>query len=157
MTFPAFIQNMGKLIDLSERAAVLTRSHVEVILLESIKDNEEAATNLNTDQMWQGEDATGRNLPEYSERSVQVFGKPSGPMRLFDTGDFYRSIFINADKFPVVFSSKDSKEGKIADLLASKGTDIQDVYGLNKQNLKSFARGNVLETFQTKIRNVLHL
>lgn len=148
---------MGKLIDLSARAAVLTRSHVDVLLLQSIKENEEAATNLNTDQMWKGEDALGNKLPDYSERSVQVFGKPSGPMRLFETGDFYRSMFINADKFPVVFSSSDSKEGKIADMLASKGTDIQDVYGLNKTNLKSFARGNVLETFQTKIRNVLHL
>ena len=127
----------------------------EVLVI--VKKNEETATNMNTDQLFGGQDAKGKSLPNYSDRSVQVFGKPSGPMKLFDTGDFYRGFFVRADKFPVVFESSDQKSGKIADLLLSKDQDPDDIYGLNKTNLSDFSKSYVLPDLQKFIRDFLHV
>lgn len=135
----------------------MTPQVVKEEVLQIAKRNEVAATNLITDQLWQGEDMNGRKFENYSLRSVQVFNKPPGPIRWFDTGDYYSSIFMNADKFPIVFGSTDIKEGKIAERLATEGRDIQDSYGLQKQNLKEFAKTYILEELQAYVRGPLHL
>jgi hypothetical protein len=148
---------MGKLIELSNKLKQLTAKRLEDEVLSIIRENETTLTNMNTDQLFQGQDSKGKSLPDYSERSVQVFGKPSGPMKLFDTGDFYRGFFVRADKFPVVFESSDRKSGKIADLLAAKGEDPDDIYGINKANLKDFSRNYLLPDLQKFLRNFLHV
>lgn len=148
---------MGKLLEISNRLKQLTAQRLESQVLVIIKDNETVLTSMNTDQLFQGQDAKGKSLPDYSPTSVQVFGKPAGPMRLFETGDFYRGFFVKADKFPVVFESSDRKTGKIADLLASKGEDPDDIYGINKDNLKDFNRSYVLPELGKFIRNFLHV
>ena len=148
---------MGKLLDLTARLHQLTPERMEKELLIVIKDNQDVATNMNTDQLFGGEDAKGKKLPDYSRRSVEVFGKESGPMTLFETGDFYRGFFLKADKFPVVFESSDRKTGKIADLLESKEHNPDDIYGLNKTNLTDFARSYVLEAYQNFIRNFIRV
>src|SRR5688572_18457774 len=154
---PLLFLFMGKLIDLSNRIKQLTAQRLEAEVLIIIRENETTLTNMNTDQLFQGQDAKGKSLPDYSERSVQVFGKPSGPMKLFDTGDFYRGFFVRADKFPVVFESSDRKTGKIADLLAAKGEDPDDIYGINRANLKDFSRNYLLPDLQKFLRNFLHV
>lgn len=120
-------------------------------LLAIVNDNETTATNLNTDQLFQGEDSRGDKLPDYSATSVNVFGKPSGPIRLFDTGDFYRGFFVHADKFPVVFDSRDSKRDELAKNFGN------DIFGLQKQNIKELARVYVLPDLQKFIRDFLRL
>lgn len=120
-------------------------------LLAIVNDNETTATNLNTDQLFQGEDSRGDKLPDYSATSVNVFGKPSGPIRLFDTGDFYRGFFVHADKFPVVFDSRDSKRDELAKNFGN------DIFGLQKQNIKELAQVYVLPDLQKFIRDFLRL
>jgi len=148
---------MGKLLELTSKLHQLTPERMERGLLVIIKENEEVITNMNTDQLFAGEDSKGKKLPPYSRRSVEVFGKEAGPMTLFDTGDFYRGFFVKTDKFPVVFESSDRKTGKIADLLESKGTNPDDIYGLNKTNLTDFARAYVLEDIQKFLRKFIHV
>jgi len=154
---PLLFLPMGKLIEISNKLRQLTAQRLEAEVLIIIRENETTLTNMNTDQLFQGQDAKGKSLPDYSERSVQVFGKPSGPMKLFDTGDFYRGFFVRADKFPVVFESSDRKSGKIADLLASRGEDPDDIYGLNKTNLADFSKSFVLPDLQKFLRDFLHV
>jgi hypothetical protein len=146
---------MGKLLELTAKLHQLTPERMEKEVLISVKNNEETATNMNTDQLFGGEDVKGKKLPPYSRRSVEVFGKQSGPMTLFDTGDFYRGFFVKADKYPITIFSNDRKTGKIADLLESKGENPDDIYGLQKKNLTEFARSYVLEDFRKFMRNFL--
>lgn len=148
---------MGKLIDLTNKLHQLTPERMTKEVLNIVKSNQETATNLNTDQLFSGEDAKGNKLPNYSERSVQVFGKHPGPWTLFESGSFYRGFFVRADKFPVVFESSDLKTGKIADALLSKGENPEDIYGLNKSNLTYFSRNYVLEDLQKFLHDFLRV
>ena len=146
---------MGKLLDLHNRLQQLTTERIENEVLVIAKNNEEVATNMNTDQLFGGQDSKGKNLPEYSRRSVEVFGKPAGSWRLFGEGDFYAGFFLDASKYPIFIFSIDRKTGKIADLLESKGHEPDDIYGLNKTNLTDFSRSYVLEDFRKFIRDFL--
>lgn len=142
---------MGKLLELTRKLNQLSPAKMETELLSIVKANEQVATNMNTDQLFKGEDSRGDSLPDYSERSVTVFGKPPGPMKLFESGDFYRGFFIEADKFPVVFYSSDNKADKLNKNFGN------DIFGLQKDNLKEFARVYVLEDFQKFIRDFIRV
>lgn len=81
---------------------------------------------LNTiDQLFnEGLKSDGSRLPDYSETSVQLYGKPDGHIRLKETGEFYRSFVVKVDP-------------KGAEIIADtqKGTvdndDLAVRYGLN--------------------------
>jgi hypothetical protein len=125
--------------------------------LQSVKNNEETAVNLNTDQLFAGKLANGQDMPEYSLVSVIQFGKPPGPYRLFDTGEFYRGFFVKANKFPIVFDSKDLKTPSIMQLIESKDQDPDEIFGLNKQNRTEFARVFVLPELQGYLRSLIRV
>lgn len=146
---------MATLKEMRDRISELTPQRMEEEVLNSVQKNEDIATGMNTDQLFAGEDSQGKSLPNYSQNSVQVFGKPSGPMRLFDEGDFYRGFFVKADKFPISIFSHDNKTGRIADMLAAKGANPDAIYGLQKQNLKEFTRTYVLEDLQETVRRTM--
>lgn len=143
---------MGKVLDIANKMKGLTEVSIDKSILKSFSENQEAATNLNTDQLFQGKEATGGVLPDYSKRSVEVFGKPPGPIRLFETGNFYRGFFVKADKFPVVFDSKDSKTDKLTQAF---GQD--EIFGLDKENIKDFSKSYVLPDLQKFVRSFLHV
>jgi hypothetical protein len=143
---------MGKLLDIAHKMSGLTEESIYEAVLKSFRDNQEAATNLNTDQLFSGQETSGAPLPDYSKRSVEVFGKPPGPMRLFETGAFYRGFFVKADKFPVVFSSRDSKTEKL-----NKAFGEDEIFGLNKDNLKDFSQSYILPDIGRFVRSFLHV
>lgn len=126
-------------------------------ILESLKKNEQVAINHITDQLWSGELGDGSKMPPYSERSVQVFNKPAGPWRLYDQGDYYKGIFMKAPRFPVVFDNRDSKTGKIADMLAAKGGNPDEILTLNTENKNDLARNYILPDLQSFIRGLIRL
>jgi hypothetical protein len=143
---------MGKLLNIANKIKNLTEDGIDKTILKSFSDNQEAATNLNTDQLFQGKEATGGVLPDYSPRSVIVFGKPAGPMRLFETGAFYRGFFVKSDRFPIVFSSTDSKTDKL-----SQAFGANEIFGLDKENIKDFSQSYVLPDLQKFVRSFLHV
>lgn len=146
---------MGKLFAFRDKLRQLTPEKIGEQLLIIVKENEATAVDMNTAQLFSGKDSQGINLPDYSEKSVEVFGKPKGPWRLFDTGDFYRGFFANTDRYPIVFESKGIATGKIADALLAKGRNPDHIYGLQKQNLAEFTKSYVLEGLQKSNRNFL--
>jgi hypothetical protein len=100
------------------------------MFLQIIASNEERITGMNTDQLFSGQRSDGSKLPDYSPVSVEVFGKPAGPIRLYDEGNFYRGFFLKTDRFPVLFDSRDSKTEMLAFDYGDK------IFGLTQENKK---------------------
>jgi len=143
---------MGKLLDIANKLSGLTEASINEAALKSFSDNQRAATDLNTDQLYHGKQADGGFLPDYSQRSVTVFGKPPGPMRLFETGAFYRGFFVKVDKTKAVFGSNDSKTEKL-----TKAFGQDEIFGLTKENLTDFSRNYVLPDLQKFVRSFFHV
>lgn len=83
-----------------------------------------------------GVDSKDKTLGNYSDVSVKVFGKPSGHIRVYDTGEFYDSIKINGENDQVVISANTIKiawDGA-KDLLDR----WPDLLGLNEKSLSKF-------------------
>ena len=112
---------------------------------------------MNTDQLFHGELADGKIMPDYSTTSVLQYGKPAGPWKLFETGDFYSGFFMKGGKFPIVFDSRDQKTGAIRTLLEIHGLDSDQIFGLNKSNLKDLARNYVLPEIQDIVRKAIQV
>lgn len=148
---------MSKIKAMADRLRVATPEVMRSKVLEIVKDNEQTAVNLNTDQLFSGKLANGQDMPEYSMVSVLQFGKPAGPYRLYETGKFYRDFFIKANKFPIVFDSKDFKTPSIMQLIESKGQDPDEIFGLNKQNFTELARVYVLPDLQGYVRSLIRV
>lgn len=126
-------------------------------LLKSLKRNESVAVNMITDQLWSGELGDGTQMPPYSPTSVAKFGKPAGPWRLYDQGDYYKGIFMEAAKFPVMFDNRDPKTGKIAEMLEAKGGNADEILTINSSNKDDLARNYILTDLQNYLRSIIRL
>ena len=60
-------------------------------------------------QLQQGVRSDDSVMPEYSFRSVFQYGKPPGPIRLYDTGAFYSGILFDVRKDIFILDSADDK------------------------------------------------
>lgn len=101
------------------------------LFVHSQKDVQENLIRLNKEQLGRGEDALNQSLGLYSNVSLDLFDKPTrgnpflqgsgDEIRLYDTGDFYRSIAIaSVTKKMLLLDSDSVKQG---------GTDLGEVYG----------------------------
>lgn len=131
-----------------------TPDRVENDLFIILKSEENTAVNMITDQLSDGKDSLGENLPDYSMTSITRFGKEPGPWTLHDTGVFYRSIMLE-EGFPVKFGSSDLKSGQIFDNLESKDRNWNDVIQLSEENRKDLSRSYLLEKSKDYFRKVL--
>jgi hypothetical protein len=111
--------------------------------LENLKVDEDAAwfqvvdrevqfeiIRLNTeDQLFQdGVDSTGADLPDYSDASINVYGKRPGHMTLKDTGEFYQSFVVRVDRSGINIIADTQKDDK--DLL-----EYGEIIGLTEENI----------------------
>jgi hypothetical protein len=95
---------------------------------QSIQKNAEIISDLQATQLFKGQKRDGSYLPDYSENSVAIFGKPDGPIRLNDTGDFYKGFTLSINETGFVQYSKDDKN----DMLIKKYG--KNIFGLNKEH-----------------------
>lgn len=93
-----------------------------------IDETREALKILNQGQLSLGKKSDGHYLPNYSTASVLHFGKPAGPIRLYDTGAFWNNIQIERQSGKIVFSDTDSK----APMLIQKYG--RDILGLSSES-----------------------
>lgn len=87
---------------------------------------------LNTeDQLFQeGIRSDNKSLPDYSNTSVNVYGKRAGHITLKDTGEFYQSFVVKVDKRGIDIVADTQKED--TDLSIKYGNEI---LGLTDENL----------------------
>lgn len=99
---------------------------------EDVKDE---IIRLNTqEQMFdQGIDKDGNTLGDYSDVSVQIYGKPAGHIRLKDTGHFYDSFKIILDATGLTITADDTS------IYDQPLTQIwgNEIIGLTIENLRS--------------------
>lgn len=121
----------------------------EVIPLEVIEENKTFLEDYNVMQLSEGERADGVILPDYSPVSVHKYGKPPGPIKLFDTGAFYRGIIAVMNPTGVEMEGRDSKTEK---LKADFGADI---LGVTENNFERFQQDIMLSELQKKTHEFL--
>jgi cell pole-organizing protein PopZ len=141
---------MGKLIDLYNRLLSMTPAVVESKTLEVVKENERQVTDLNREQLLNSEDSNQEPLGTYASIAyANLKGKNEVDLKL--TGDFHESIFIKAEKYPIVFGATDKKS---AELFAKYG---EEVLGLTRPSKNEVAQNILKPSLQQWIRDVLHL
>lgn len=100
----------------------------------AIENTAGAATEQQRLQLNQGLKANDEFLPDYSFRSVFQYGKPPGPIRLYDTGDFYRGILIDVREDIFILESADPKSNMLQNRYGS------DILGLGTEAKVNYIR-----------------
>lgn len=75
----------------------------------AIEETSNEYTKQQRSQLWQGLKSDDNYLPDYSFRSVFQYNKPPGPIKLYDTGDFYRGILVDVRGDIFITESSDDK------------------------------------------------
>jgi len=89
--------------------AKLLRVDVELSMGAAMADTSKEAIDEQRKQLAQGLQSNDQYLPDYSFRSVFQYNKPPGPIRLYDTGAFYRGIGFDVYGDIFILESEDSK------------------------------------------------
>jgi hypothetical protein len=147
---------MGKLRDYIKKIQAITEDQQDKGILSVVKDHENIIVDLNTSQLMDGKRSDGSEMPHYSPASVEIFGKPTGPIRLFDQGDFHKGFFLEADKFPVMFNSTDEKTVMLVEGRPPfKPGYGEAIFGLTKTNLAGVTEDYLKEGTQRYYRVLL--
>lgn len=100
----------------------------------------DVVTDLNTNhQLKFGLYSDGTFLPDYSDTSVVVYGKEPGPIKLKDTGAFYKSfeVILTDDGFWITADDKKTEGGVTTELFQVYGNEVA---GLTDENLEEFEK-----------------
>lgn len=119
--------------------------NIEKEALVAIGKTGERILDLNRDQLLDGKKSNGKVMPAYSDMSVEVYGKPSGPIRLYDTGAFQESFKIDVDSLGLQILSDDPN-----DLAGAYGDDI---FGLTTKNQEYYNKEIFLPVFMDAVKN----
>lgn len=118
------------------------------LALEVLEENKTFAEDLNIAQLSEGQRVDGAFLPDYSPASVYGYGKPPGPIRLFDTGAFYRGITATVTREYFDLVGQDEKTA----MLESK---YGDVTGLTEESKRVFIEDTLRPQIERKTREYL--
>lgn len=77
-------------------------------------------------QLRQGLKGDGSHLPNYSPISVAKFGKPFGPIKLYETGDFYQGLQAKAFGNVLEIDDTDWKDAKLTTIYGSEIKALTD-------------------------------
>lgn len=133
--FKAFFLIMDELLKLGRKFMNLKRDQIMFRTMSDHPFLKKLIIDLNQqNQLQHGINGLGEKLPDYSERSVSVFGKRPGPFTLEDTGDFYESfeVILEPDGF-LIEADGIKFDFEPVDLVA-----LYDPLGLTKQSVDIF-------------------
>lgn len=114
--------------------------NLKAAIVQTVNAKREIIADLQATQMSRGERADGSKFPDYSQRSVEEFGKRPGPWTLRDTGEFYRLIqIVKIDSTGWELTSLDDKTKLIKAKVRQRfGTREDKVFGLNDTTREDF-------------------
>lgn len=137
---------MQSLIDLRNKMVSLN-VQIYLILQEAFNDPTVKAQieDKIIEQLQRGERGDGEKLPNYSPVSVAVYGKPAGPIKLFDTGDFYRGVTIEVTREGIIIYDTD---GKTETLVVDYGKEILE---LQEQSIDEINQDVIIPVVQSKL------
>lgn len=136
MSTALVILNKLKRIDVNLSAAV------------AMENTADEATKQQRDQLNKGLKSDNSYLPDYSFRSVFQYGKTPGPIKLYDTGAFYRGILIDVRGDIFIMESADEKSSMLQNRYG------KDILGLGEAAKKEWIRF-LRPEFLKQIKNYL--
>lgn len=116
------------------------------------KDVKFEVIRLNTDEQLfnKGIDSEGDSLGDYSEVSVQVYGKRRGHIQLYDEGDFYNSFRVSVTSNEIQIYADDSSKYD-SPLTTIYGEDILGLTDENMIILVELLKENYLKEINAKL------
>lgn len=107
-------------------------------VIEILEENDVNISNMNIEQLKEGLRSDGVYLPDYSDVSVEQYGKEPGAIKLYDTGEFYSKFFSTVEKqnekIKLNIRNNSKKKIKPINLQGRYGVDI---VGLTEENIKN--------------------
>lgn len=146
---------MEALFNIVRNIQSLTNINVLFTTMSKNPQLKELVTTLNTEKQLQfGLLSDDTILPNYSETSQNVYGKPNRPIMLKDTGEFWKSIEVTLteDGFEIDGDSVkyDFEPVDLVDMVDFWGLKGENIYGLNNKNMAIFINALI-----PKIQNVV--
>lgn len=131
--------------DVLELIENLNKLNVEKVVKQSISATSQTIAQLNREQLKSGKRADNSTMPNYSDASINLFGKPAGPIMLFDTGSFHSSITVQVKGDEILTTAKDLYN------LSDKYTD--EIYGLADVQQEIYNENVFYPELATEIEN----
>lgn len=145
---------MPSLEEIIERLKSLTVEEQEADLLKIVERHSSEAIDLNTSQLMKGINSKGESLGEYRSKKYAEFKRflnPAGVMDLKFEGDFHGGFFIETERFPVTFNSRDDKTFKLVRYFG------EYIFGLTKENKNKLVEEYYKEDIQEYYKGILQL
>lgn len=135
---------MSRIDEFITRLKALKRD-IPKIVKDSLEEEREYISQLNRDQLFEGEKADGTDMPNYSPNSRSRFAP--GKIKTLDEGDFYAGIKAEFDAIKLELTGTDYKT---ADLVTRYGF----ILGLTQESI-SLLQQRVTPIIQRKVREYI--
>lgn len=122
---------------------------VNPFMREIIKEFSPEIEDLNAEQLKKGERSDNASLPDYSPTSVSVYGKPPGPIRLYDQGDFWDGIRTKIEEDGFTLVGTDTKTPKL------KRDYGEEIIGLQKSSIEYLENMYIEDEMESKYKTYL--
>lgn len=138
---PGFFKSMATL---SQMLARFEKTDILLAAQVAMELTADAAEDQQRQQLSQGLRGDDTVMPDYSPTSVKVFGKPEGPIKLYDQGDFYKGIQL-------------SVRGDIFNITSTdmKTTMLENHYGIDILRLGTQAKINYIRVLRPEYVNTI--
>lgn len=102
--------------------------NTDKIIEETMIESQDTLADLNAEQINTGLKADGTEMPDYSIRSVIQYGKPAGPIKLRDKGNWQAGLYARVEGEKLVFSSSDVKDAQLVDRYGKEIEGLSEKY-----------------------------
>lgn len=140
-----------KTMDALEVLENLEQVNIKQIAVDSFNEVKEIAADLNATQLSQGVRSDGSELlPSYAPLTIELKKQKSGlasvtdHVTLFDTGEFYRELYAEAQGDDIEYGSKNEKAEKLNKKYSTRRGSI---FGLDDDTSDDLVEGHLKPTF----------